>query len=272
MKSILSFLLLLLLFSSCFETETASSSSSSDDDTDTDTTDTCLGDDTDIADDVPDWIKNNFRCVTAYMNGTDIYIETDSVPDHTTAYWGDSDENFEDMPSGHAKAISEFLTQSYQFIIPETPTALGSPNGMFAGAIGISVDGVVFFKGQTSTSSSLSTEWSTFDTANAHPNGGDKIYHYHGEPAKITDYETSLVGILADGYPIYGPLEEDGSMPGTGSYPALDSDTYGHEHATADFPSGTFHYHLTEWDGAVSIGIVPLYFHGLASPSDVTGP
>ena len=231
---------------------------------------TCLGNDTNIATDAPQWIQDNFKCVTIYMSGTDIIIETDSVPDHTSPYWGSGDANYEDMPVGGTQLIPSFVDQNYSFTIPETPTDQPSPVSMFAGAVAVSVDGVVMFKGQTSTSSSLSTEASTFDNGNAHPNGGEYIYHYHGEPAKQTDYETSLVGIMADGYPIYGPLEEDGSTPGTGAYPSLDAQTYGHTHATNDFPSGTFHYHLYQWDGAVAIGIMPLYFQGLASPSDVT--
>ena len=232
---------------------------------------TCLGDDTNIDADVPDWIRNNFNCITASMSGTDIVISTDSLPNHSSPYWGTGDENYEDIPAGNTQLIPSFTAQSYTMTIPETPTARVTPFSMYAGAVGVSVNGVVMFKGQTSTSASLSTELSTFDGAQGHPNGGQFVYHYHNENAYLTNYQTSLNGIMNDGYPIYGSLEEDGSTPGD-TTPALDTMTYGHTHSTTDFPSGTFHYHLTAWDGGLSVAIMPLYFHGQASPSDVTGP
>ena len=46
-------------------------------------------------------------------------------------------------------------------------------------------------------------------------------------------------GFLLDGFPVYGPEENDGSSP-----TALDV-YHGHTHATAEYPSGIYHYHFT---------------------------
>ena len=50
---------------------------------------------------------------------------------------------------------------------------------------------------------------------------------------------STLVGILLDGFPVYGPEEVDGSAPAD-----LD-ECNGHIHATPEYPEGIYHYHIT---------------------------
>jgi hypothetical protein len=51
------------------------------------------------------------------------------------------------------------------------------------------------------------------------------------------------MGFLLDGFPVYGP-EENGERV-TNS----DLDEYhGHNHKTADYPDGIYHYHITDAD------------------------
>ena len=71
------------------------------------------------------------------------------------------------------------------------------------------------------------------------------MYHYHIEPTYLTNKfnDDAFLGLLADGFPVYGPME-DGEMITND-----DLDEYhGHIHETADFPNGIYHYHITSED------------------------
>jgi hypothetical protein len=159
---------------------------------------TCLGSTittTSIDSSMPSWISNNFACVKAYKStesGVEYYVfETEDVPPHKSPYWGSSNKNYESMPSGNTQLISSFVSQSYKFKIPVTPNVSSSGSVTAPGvAAGVATNGVVFFFGQASPGNSLSSELSTFDSAQGHPDGGSKRYHYHALPKYITDYET----------------------------------------------------------------------------------
>ena len=67
-------------------------------------------------------------------------------------------------------------------------------------------------------------------------------YHYHVEPLYLTNAkgDEALMGFLLDGFPVYGP-KENGVDVSSGSLDAY----HGHTHATADFPGGIYHYHIS---------------------------
>ena len=55
--------------------------------------------------------------------------------------------------------------------------------------------------------------------------------------------EDVFLGLLSDGFPVYGPFE-NGTILGS-----LDLDEYhGHIGVTSDFPDGIYHYHITADD------------------------
>ena len=89
------------------------------------------------------------------------------------------------------------------------------------------------------------------DACNGHPLATGDSYHYHGIPYCITDNvdaageHSTMIGVLLDGFPIYGPQDENGVELTNDD---LD-DCSGHVGATPEFPEGIYHYHLTE-DGA----------------------
>jgi hypothetical protein len=70
------------------------------------------------------------------------------------------------------------------------------------------------------------------------------MYHYHVEPYYLTTVKSGatkwgLLGFLLDGFPVYGPKEENNTDPSN-------LDVYhGHTHVTIDFPSGIYHYHIS---------------------------
>ncbi|MEZ0374436.1 MAG: YHYH protein [Candidatus Sericytochromatia bacterium] len=135
-----------------------------------------------------------------------------------------------------------FVISEYDFIIkiPLNP-AVDSNHSTYKGTIGMAVDGVAIFDEYTSTGAVVTEEALGFDQNNSHPTPKN-IYHYHLEPTGLTRTlgKDALLGFLLDGFPLYGP-EENGK-----TITNADLDTYhGHFGVTEDYPSGTYHYHVT---------------------------
>ena len=80
----------------------------------------------------------------------------------------------------------------------------------------------------------------SFDRFNGHPAPRGE-YHYHLEPLWLTQASrASLIGVLLDGFPVYGPDDASGQIPAN-----LDV-CHGHVAVTTDFPSGIYHYHVAD--------------------------
>lgn len=177
--------------------------------------------------------------VSVSFDGTTATIRTSDTPDHKSPYWGASSPNYEAPHSGMQVNPHWIATQNLTFTITTAPTTAASTSDTPMGPIGISVNGVVFFNQYAAGRQPLTSEIVSFDRYNGHPSPSNQ-YHYHFEPLSITASSRSrLIGVLLDGFPVYGPIDSDGSSPTN-----LDS-CNGHAAATADFPSGIYHYHTT---------------------------
>lgn len=190
---------------------------------------------------VPDWFKDNFTCIEAHVSGNFIAVHTSSVPSHKSYYFGSSSALYEDLPSGNHGNPNSIQAQNYDFLIPLNPTENASTTPTDFDAIGLAINSVIFYNNQAAPGDDLSREILTFDKGNGHPTSSGQ-YHYHIEPVYVTSSDAKLVGVLLDGFPVYGKLEEDGSSPN-----ALDA-AHGHKHATSHFSSGRYHYHITDDD------------------------
>ena len=108
--------------------------------------------------------------------------------------------------------------------------------------IGVSVNGVVFYNQYAGPNNqALTNEINSFDQFLGHPQNSGQ-YHYHVEPTYLTSQfgNDAFLGLLADGFPVYGPVENGKTITNS------DLDAYhGHTSATADFPNGIYHYHIT---------------------------
>ena len=135
------------------------------------------------------------------------------------------------------------MEQSSTIKIPVNPQVNAAHAATPLGAIGIALNGVVFFNQYAGPSQPLSGEIVSFDKYYGHPQQSG-VYHYHVEPLYLTTVKTTksaLMGFLLDGFPVYGPQEEDGTVV-TNSI----LDVYhGHTHKTVDYPAGIYHYHFT---------------------------
>jgi hypothetical protein len=217
---------------------------------------------TNIAADAPDWIKDNFHCVTVQVCSDTYVIKTNDLPPHKSAYYGTSSSYFEAMPSGRTKNPNTISSQSLTLTIPKTPTLKTSSLDATAGidAVGITTYGVVIFNNQAAPGDSLATEYQSMDTWEGHPQNTGK-YHYHTEPTRLTSNGSELIGVMIDGYPIYGKKKQDGT------YPTLDATTHTVACTTTHFPSGTYCYHVANSTG-VGADIIGSYFRGKKGTSN----
>ena len=176
--------------------------------------------------------------VTARVEGANVVVQTGDLPNHSSPYWGAGNTNYEAPQAGMSVNPNRISAQTYVFRIPRVPVAATSPADTPMDAIGIALNGVVFFNQYAAMRAPLTGELATFDRFNGHPAPRNN-YHYHIEPAFLTVASNAkLLGFILDGYPIYGTRETDGSTPA-----GLDA-CNGHRHATAEYPGGTYHYHV----------------------------
>ncbi len=183
-------------------------------------------------------------------DGTFITIKTSGTPDHKSPYYAKTSELYEAYSGTtfggytfkvNPNTISE---QSFTFKIPVSPKIATNHAATPLGAIGIALNGVPFFNQYAGPNNQeLTSEIASFDKYYGHPQATGQ-YHYHVEPLYLTTVKSTksgLMGFLLDGFPVYGPQEENGT-----TVMGSNLDVYhGHTHATVDFPNGTYHYHFT---------------------------
>ncbi|WP_136481890.1 YHYH protein [Cognatitamlana onchidii] len=185
--------------------------------------------------------------VSYAVNGNTVTFTTQDLPNHTSPYWPTDNplyEAYNGTNSDFRINPNRIETQNIVFTIPLNPEEASNKEVTPMGPIGISRNGVVFFNQYAAGGSPLTNEINSFDQFLGHP-AGQGIYHYHIEPAFLTQQfgEDAFLGLLSDGFPVYGPMENGQIITNAD----LD-DYHGHVSVTADFPDGIYHYHITSED------------------------
>ncbi|WP_400079698.1 YHYH protein [Winogradskyella sp. R77965] len=181
------------------------------------------------------------------VNGNRVTFTTQDLPNHTSPYWPTNNPLYEAYNGTNAnfnQNPNEISAQNITFTITLNPEEATVHEATPMGPIGISRNGVVFFNQYAAGGSPLTSEINSFDQWLGHPAGRDN-YHYHIEPTYLTQQfgEDAFLGLLSDGFPVYGPLENGATISSS------DLDVYhGHITATEDFPDGIYHYHITADD------------------------
>ena len=181
------------------------------------------------------------------VSGNTVTFTTQDLPNHTSPYYETSNplyENYNGTNSQWRKNPNGIEAQNIVFTISLKPEEALNKQATPLGPIGISRNGVVFFNQYAGPDEPLTNEINSFDQWLGHPTGRD-MYHYHIEPTYLTKTfgDDAFLGLLADGFPVYGP-EENGKIITNDD---LD-DYHGHTGATIDFPNGIYHYHITSQD------------------------
>lgn len=161
----------------------------------------------------------------------------------------------------NGSCLDALLDESYQmtYYIPAYPVKLDTRTGYDPmGYWGVSLDGFPFGPIPPGAASPMGAALPGLDACGGHPQP-DGPFHYHLIPQVMDDLlskngitevactyidqsSNTILGYARDGFPIYGYEDSDGTVPSD-----LD-DCNGHTGATADFPDGAYHYHITNTD------------------------
>jgi len=199
--------------------------------------------------DLPDYTSNYYPTTGSY----DFPAYSDTVTGTFDSLYSAFSTDFPDPNSIAAHTITLYAPLAPQAAASESQS-MGGPNG---GVEGMTLNGVGIFDSAAGGTDNIFAEAGSFDQCGGHPDN-TSTYHYHAEPYSISYDDDRLIGVMRDGFFIYGRQDADGSTPGTlaaqqaagaGSTNLLY--VYGGHTGAAPAMSDTsaFHYHLTEWKG-----------------------
>lgn len=187
----------------------------------------------------------NPDAVTISFDGNEITIESNGLPNHTSPYWEETDPLYIDPVVAVAQTPGRIGgNRSYTLTVPNTPELAPTSTVTGLGPIGIAVSGVPIFNDLEGPNRPLEEVIiETFDYAGAH--NGPSGYHYHIESYDVPENtvlshdDAKLVGIMSDGFLIYGRREMDGSYP-------TDLDESGGHFGVTPHSNGEeiYHYHI----------------------------
>lgn len=179
-----------------------------------------------------------FSCrVSLSVSGGVVKAAADGQPDYESNYFPASNTCHADFPGG-VQNPNTIMPKSYVIQFPAAPDTASHPM-MGSAVVGLAVNGVPIYGNFAAPGDDIFKEAMTFDKCHGHPQM-QGAYHYHAEPHAISNDDAAFIGVMRDGYPIYGRKDKDGS------YPALDA-FGGHTGVTADSGgAAVYHYHVNE--------------------------
>lgn len=203
-----------------------------------------------VSSDVPAVYKLMYGATSITRDGDFIVIKSNGRPDHKSPYYqgtqwaGTLYEAYNGSNRLWNQNPNSIGNQNYTFRIPMNPTEAATKTATPLGPMGVSINGVPLYNQYAAGRSPLTGEINSFDQYGGHPAQGSD-YHYHVEPTALTASKgkSALLGFLLDGFPVYGPMENGTLVQES----ALDA-YHGHKHATAEYPNGIYHYHITATD------------------------
>ncbi|AFU99255.1 YHYH protein [Simiduia agarivorans] len=184
--------------------------------------------------------------VTLSDDGCEVTFEAAGKPDHTSPYWNpDNRSGLYEAPGAEtdiahmSPGYIEDYSNRYYLTTPVAPEKAGSSTATRLGAVGIATSGAPIFNDQEGPNVALQLGViQGFDRNGAHT--GPEVYHYHLEPKAISDDDDALVGVMADGFFLYGR-----KCYGVGDYPTDLDESGGHTTFTQHtFGDNQYHYHI----------------------------
>lgn len=187
----------------------------------------------------------NGSAVTVSFANDEITIVSNALPNHTSPYWETTEALYIDPIVANEQSISPgYITESsYTLTVPTAPEKATTTTETGLGAIGISVTGVPIYNQSEGPTDVTEGTASGFDWAGGH--SGPTGYHYHveardvQETSPLTIDDDQLLGIMSDGFLIYGRKCES-----TGTYPTDGDASNGHFSTTQHSDEAFYHYHI----------------------------
>ena len=179
--------------------------------------------------------------VTVVLNTSSVTIETNGLPNHTSPYWSQSSALYvEPTVTSAAQMAPGFIDDfmgTFTLSVPNSPTKATTSSATGLGAIGISVSGSVIYNDEEGPNVPLDNAIGSLDFNGAHT--GPQSYHYHLEPISFSDDDSNLIGVIADGFFLYGRR-----CNSTGDYPTDLDASGGHTAMTQHSVDEEYHYHI----------------------------
>ncbi len=199
--------------------------------------------------------------VTIMLDGEQVIIESNGMPNHTSPYWSNTTERSAIDPMGNmlitpaaasnhplfsepasttyaqmAPGNIDDFNGAYVLTIPANPEKATSSSATGLGPIGIAVSGAMIYNDQEGPNVPLDNAVVSLDYNGAHT--GPQSYHYHLEPIAWSEDDDELIGVMADGFFLYGRRDTDGA------YPSDLDESGGHIGPTKYNDDDTYHYHI----------------------------
>ncbi|XDD45790.1 YHYH protein [Leptospira sp. WS39.C2] len=217
--------------------------------------------------DLPAWIRNNFKCAVGSVSGSNYVFRSQNIPNNKSFYFGSTSPMYEALAGGQKSAgNNQIASQCLVYTIPSSPSEkLTNKTGTQSGyaSVGITVNGLAIFNNAAAAPDTLATEAQTFDKFNGHPQSSG-VYHHHSQPLNVSNNNSNLIGVLIDGFAVYGRdctnASNVTSTP-TIANTQLDSN-HGHSTTTLHFATPTYHYHYSDDPTATIPTLIGSYFHG----------
>ncbi len=222
-----------------------------------------------VAVEAADWADN----VTITINDVEetFRFQSNGIPSHGFAekYLIPNDVGsmpFSDNAADEFTVVNSadyFSETSIDTTITTRPVYVGETTDTALGRIGVAISGAQIFNDYEDPGRTIAAMDDNVvhdhipfvDECNGHTLVDGTNYHYHGIPVCITasldvDGEHSrMIGVLEDGFPVYGNLGENGETVTDADLDACS----GHFGPTPEFPDGIYHYHLTADDAPYMI-------------------
>lgn len=179
--------------------------------------------------------------VDIMLDGDEVQIETNGLPNHTSPYWSDGHPlDIDPIVTSEAQMAPGFIDEfngMYTLTVPTDPDLASSSSSTGLGAIGISVSGSVIYNDEEGPAVPLDGAVGSLDYNGAHT--GPQSYHYHLEPKAWSDDDDELIGIISDGFFLYGR-----KCNSTDDYPTDLDASGGHTSTTQHTDEAEYHYHI----------------------------
>ncbi len=199
---------------------------------------------------------------TIYIDGDEVVLETNGLPNHTSPYWSNTTERSAVDPMGNTlktpaasenhKLFSEPTATSYDDMapgniddfngsytlrVPVSPSKASSSSSTGLGSIGFAVSGSMIYNDEEGPNVPLDDAAPSLDYTGAHT--GPQSYHYHLETKAWSEDDDKLIGIISDGFFLYGR-----KCNSTGAYPTDLDASGGHTTTTQHSTEAEYHYHV----------------------------
>lgn len=230
------------------------------------------------------WAENVTITMTPETNT--FRFQSNGIPSHGFAAQylipsDPTDQPFGDKPAEFFKVVNSadtFTETSVDATITTQPIFADTATQTSLGMIGVALSGAQFFndyedfeRAVVAADDQVVHDHVAFlDNCNGHTLVDGSNYHYHGIPVCLAEaaaqagQHSRMIGVLADGFPVYGNNDIGGIVVVNDD---LD-ECSGHFGVTPEFPEGIYHYHLTADEAPYMIDC----YHGEIEVAANSGP